>query len=126
MRNTKNLLQMLKAARPNDRTPLYCLNQVGMSKRPEIGARAFAKTVESAPVCSIPFDPRMFGTAANNGQMIAELSANHRITQTFLQIAQRMTGHAETKPRRSLLAPILEKLRSGKSRRDEQQEMRRA
>ena len=68
----------------------------------------------------------MFGTAANNGQMIAEISANHRITQTFLQIAQRMTGHAETKPRRSLLAPILEKLRAGKSAREEPQEMRRA
>ena len=34
MRNTKNMLQMLKAARPNDRTPLYCLNQVGMSEAP--------------------------------------------------------------------------------------------
>jgi hypothetical protein len=37
-----------------------------------------------------------------------------------------MTGHAETKPRRSLLAPILEKLRVGKSAREEQQESRRA
>ena len=36
MRNTKNMMNMLKAARPNDRPPLYCLNQVGMSKRPEI------------------------------------------------------------------------------------------
>ncbi len=39
LRNTKNMLKMLKAARPNDRAPLYCLNQVGMSKRPEIDAR---------------------------------------------------------------------------------------
>ena len=38
MRNTKNMLNMLKAARPNDRPPLYCLNQVGMPKRPEIDA----------------------------------------------------------------------------------------
>ena len=36
MRNAKNMLNMLKAARPNDRPPLYCLNQVGMPKRPEI------------------------------------------------------------------------------------------
>jgi pilus assembly protein CpaE len=117
MRNTKNMLQSLKAARPNDRTPLYCLNQVGMPKRPEIGGRAFAKTVESAPIASIPFDPRMFGTAANNGQMIAEISANHRITTTFLQIAQRLTGHAETKPSRSFLSPIIDKLRPNRSSR---------
>ena len=36
MRNAKNMLNVLKAARPNDRPPLYCLNQVGMHKRPEI------------------------------------------------------------------------------------------
>ena len=36
LRNAKNMLNMLKAARPNDRPPLYCLNQVGMPKRPEI------------------------------------------------------------------------------------------
>ena len=75
LRNTKNMLNMLKAARPNDRPPQYCLNQVGMPKRPEIDARGFIKTIESPPIASIPFDSRMFGTAANNGQMIAEISA---------------------------------------------------
>jgi pilus assembly protein CpaE len=113
LRNTKNMLSLLKAARPNDRAPLYCLNQVGMPKRPEIGARGFAKTIESQPIAAIRFDPRLFGTAANNGQMIAELAAKHRITEMFLQIAQRLTGRGETKkPRGSFLAPILRKLRA--------------
>src|ERR1700726_2939105 len=74
LRNTKNMLNLLKASRPNDRPPLYCLNQVRMPKRPEIEARGFAKTIESPPIAAIPFDSRMFGTAANNGQMIAERS----------------------------------------------------
>ena len=26
----------------------------------------------------IPFEPQLFGAAANNGQMIAEISANHQ------------------------------------------------
>jgi pilus assembly protein CpaE len=113
MRNTKNMLSILKAARPNDREPLYCLNQVGMHKRPEISTRDFAKAIESPPVAAIPFDSKMFGTAANNGQMIAELSANHRTTEMFLRIAQRLTGHAETKrSRASFLSPILRKLRA--------------
>jgi pilus assembly protein CpaE len=113
LRNTKNMLSLLKAARPNDRAPLYCLNQVGMPKRPEIGARGFAKTIESQPIASIRFDPRLFGTAANNGQMIAELAAKHRTTEMFLQIAQRLTGRGETKkPRGSFLAPIIRKLRA--------------
>jgi pilus assembly protein CpaE len=113
LRNTKNMLSLLKAARPNDRAPLYCLNQVGMPKRPEIGARGFAKTIESQPIAAIRFDPRLFGTAANNGQMIADLAAKHRTTEMFLQIAQRLTGRGETKkPRGSFLAPILRKLRA--------------
>jgi pilus assembly protein CpaE len=117
LRNTKNMLNMLKASRPNDRMPLYCLNQVGMPKRPEIDARGFAKTVESQAIASIPFDSRMFGMAANNGQMIAEISANHRIAKTFLQIARRLTGRVDTKkPQRSLISPIMDRFR-GKKRR---------
>jgi pilus assembly protein CpaE len=115
LRNTKNMLSMLQASRPNDRPPLYCLNQVRMPKRPEIDARGFTKTIESPPIASIPFDSRMFGTAANNGQMIAEISANHRTTEMFLQIAQQLTGRGETKKRRrSFLSPILNKLRAKK------------
>src|SRR5690349_3202504 len=76
MRNTKNLMSMLKSARPNDRPPLYCINQTGMAKRPEIELRAFAKTIEAQPIATVPFDSKTFGTAANNGQMIAEISAN--------------------------------------------------
>ena len=113
LRNTKNMLSMLKAARPNDRPPLYCLNQVRMPKRPEIDTRKFAKTIESQPIAAIQFDPRLFGMAANNGQMIAELTARHRTTGMFLDIARRLTGHSEVKkPRGSFLAPLLRKLQA--------------
>ncbi len=113
LRNTKNIFDLLKASRPNDRIPLYCLNQVGVPKRPEIAASEFAKAIESPPIASIPFEPQLFGSAANNGQMIAEISANHRVTELFLQVAQRLTGRGETKkPRSSLLSPFLEKLRA--------------
>jgi pilus assembly protein CpaE len=112
LRNAKNMLTMLKSSRPNDRTPLYCLNQVGMPKRPEISPREFAKAIESQPIAAIPFDCRMFGTAANNGQMIAEISARHRSAKMFLQIAQRLTGRGEAKkPKGSFLSPIIRKLR---------------
>jgi pilus assembly protein CpaE len=113
LRNTKNMLNILKASRPNDRAPLYCLNQVGMPKRPEITPGEFAKAIENQPIASIPFDPRMFGTAANNGQMIAEISERHRASKTFVQIAQQLTGRGDVKkPRGSLLSPIIGKLRA--------------
>jgi len=48
--------------------------------------------------------------------MIAEISARHRTTDLFLQIAHQMTGRAEIKkPRGSFLSPILRKLRANKA-----------
>ena len=111
LRNTKNLYDLLKAARPNDHLPRYCLNQVGVPKRPEIKAADFAKALEDEPVATIPFEPQLFGAAANNGQMIAEISAGHRTAETFRQLAQLLTGRAETKkPRSGLLSPLMDKL----------------
>jgi pilus assembly protein CpaE len=111
LRNTKNLFDLLKSSRPNDRAPLYCLNQVGIPKRPEIKAAEFAKAIEADPVALIPFEPQLFGLAANNGQMIEEIAAKHKVTDQFLQMAQRLTGRAEAKkPRSSILSPLFGKL----------------
>ena len=48
LRNAKNLLDLLKSARPNDRRPHYCLNQVGVPKRPEIKPDDFAKALDDS------------------------------------------------------------------------------
>src|SRR5882672_3440213 len=107
LRNAKNLVKELKSSRPNDRMPLYCLNQVGMPKRPEISVREFAKAMESQPVAALPFDSRTFGTAANNGQMIAETSGMHRSTKIFQHMAQVLTGRGDDKPQGSFFSPII-------------------
>jgi len=112
LRNTKNLIDLLRAARPNDSRPQYCLNMVGVPKRPEIKTADFAKALEFEPIASIPFEPQVFGTAANNGQMIAEVSSSHRSAETFRSLAQSLTGRTEVKrSRTSLLTPLIEKLR---------------
>lgn len=116
LRNAKNMVDLLRAARPNDHHPFYCLNQVGVPKRPEIKPADFAKALEDQPLAVIPFEPQLFGTAANNGQMIAEVSANHKTAEMFRQLAQVLTGRAEAKRSRGgLLTPLFAKLmkRSG-------------
>src|SRR6476646_8799978 len=111
LRNAKNLIDLLRASRPNDHQPRYCLNQVGIPKRPEISAADFAKALETSPLAVIPFEPQLFGPAANNGQMIGEVSANHKTAEIFRQIAQALTGRGEVKkPRRGLLPPLLSKI----------------
>ncbi len=110
LRNAKNLIDVLRAARPNDRRPSYCLNQVGVPKRPEIKPADFARALEDDPVAVIPFEPAIFGTAANNGQMIAEVSSGHKSAELFRQLAQHLTGRAEAKRQRTRLTPLLKKL----------------
>jgi pilus assembly protein CpaE len=111
LRNTKNIYDFLKAARPNDHHPRYCLNQVGVPKRPEIKAADFAKALDEEPLAIIPFEPQLFGSAANNGQMIAEISSGHRAAEIFRQLAQNLTGRSEPKKQRSgLFSPLIEKL----------------
>lgn len=109
LRNAKNMVDLLRAARPNDHRPFYCLNQVGVPKRPEITQTDFAKALEDPPLAVIPFEPQLFGTAANNGQMIAEVSASHKTAEMFRQIAQVLTGRAEAKTARGGLMPLLSK-----------------
>jgi pilus assembly protein CpaE len=111
LRNAKNLFDYLRTARVNDHRPSYCLNQVGVAKRPEIKPADFAKALEDQPVAVIPFEPQIFGAAANNGQMIAEVSSGHRTAETFRQLAQMLTGRSEVKKTKGgLLTPLLGKL----------------
>jgi pilus assembly protein CpaE len=114
LRNAKNLVDLLKGSRPNDRRPFYCLNQVGVPKRPEIKPADFAKALEDDPVVVIPFEPPVFGTASNNGQMIAEVAAGHKTAEMFRHLAQVMTGRTTTKKARGgLFGPLLGKLLQG-------------
>jgi pilus assembly protein CpaE len=110
LRNTKNIYDFLKAARPNDHHPHYCLNQVGVPKRPEIKAADFAKALEDEAMAIIPFEPQLFGSAANNGQMIAEISAGHRTAEMMRELAQRLTGRSEPKKQVSALSSLFQKL----------------
>ncbi len=111
LRNAKNLIDQLKLARPNDEAPRLVINQVGLPKRPEIKPDDFQKALQTVPAAIIPFDAALFGTATNNGQMIAELNARSPIAQTFDSLAATLTGRSNARGgRRSALAPLLAKL----------------
>ncbi|MCX7339194.1 MAG: AAA family ATPase [Hyphomicrobiales bacterium] len=117
LRNAKNLMDLCRATRTHDRQPQLMLNMVGMPKRPEISAAEFAKTFGMPLSTAIPFDAQLFGTAANNGQMIAEVQPSGPITQHFIQLASGLMGRLEAKRgRKSLIEPILAKLTRRKAK----------
>jgi pilus assembly protein CpaE len=97
LRNAKNIIDLTRAQRPHDAPPRLVLNQAGMPKRPEIKIAEFSKALDIEPSAVIAFEPQLFGTASNNGQMIAEISASHKINEQFLDIARQVTGRAEAR-----------------------------
>jgi len=92
LRNAKNLADTVRALRPTESDPLLVLNKLGIPKRPEISASEFASSIECQLLAQVPFDAALFGTAANNGQMIAEISAANKINEHFRTIGLRATG----------------------------------
>ena len=112
LRNAKNLSDTIKALRPTESEPLLVLNKVGVPRRPEIPANEFATSVECKLLGQVGFDAQTFGTAANNGQMIAEVSANHRANEMFRLIGMHVTGRntpERVASKTSLKLPFLKK-----------------
>jgi pilus assembly protein CpaE len=92
LRNAKNIIDLVKGARPNDTPPRLVINQVGVPKRPEIPAKDFAETMGMDPSAIIAFDPALFGQAANNGQMVMEVAPKSQITESLRQLCRAITG----------------------------------
>ena len=118
LRNTKNLMDMLKKLRPNDAAPKLIINQTGIPKRPEITAADFAEPLGITPMAIIPFDAMLFGTASNNGRMLGEMDAKNAVVATINEIAHVLTGRSELKTRKKSpgLSGLLGKLSLGKKK----------
>jgi pilus assembly protein CpaE len=112
LRNAKNLIDLLKQSRHNDRPPHLVINTLNMPKRPEIPVREFETALDLKASAVIEFDSETFGQAANNGQMIEEMSAKAKSVQQFRDVSMALTGRKEQKvEKKSSLAPLLERLK---------------
>lgn len=112
LRNTKNLVDMLKKLRPNDAAPKLVLNQCGVPKRPEITPADFAEPLGIQPLAVIPFDPLFFGNAANNGRMLGEMDPKNPTVAMISEMAHVLTGRSEIKARKKAgLDGLIERLR---------------
>jgi len=117
LRNAKNLIDLLKTNRKNDRQPHLVMNFMGMPKRPEISIKEFGEALDLEPRVVIDFDCETFGTAANNGQMVEELYAKAKAAENFRSLAYLLTNRAEPKKseQKSLLGPLLARFNKKKA-----------
>jgi pilus assembly protein CpaE len=108
LRNAKNMMELVRHARPNDPPPRLLINQAGMPKRPEIPAKDFAETMGVEPVAVLGFDAQLFGQAANNGQMLLEVAPKAAISDGVRRLARVLTGRSAAadaeKPPTSILS----------------------
>jgi pilus assembly protein CpaE len=104
LRNAKNIIDLLKATRPYDSPPKVALSMVGVPKRPEIPFKDFAEALGAEPVASFPFDPQLFGMAANNGQMIGEVAPISKTAVALDDLAASLTGRKPVETKKTSLA----------------------
>lgn len=117
LRNAKNIVDLLKTSRKNDRKPHLVLNMTGVPKRQEISLKEFEQALDIKAISVIDYDSESFSQAANNGQMIEEMNPKAKAAEKFREIAMAMThrkDHKADKKQQSALsplAPLLEKLK---------------
>jgi pilus assembly protein CpaE len=110
LRNAKNIVDLVRQSRPNDQAPRLVLNQVGVPGRPEIPVKAFGEALGMDPSLVLPFDPKLFGQAANNGQMLAEVNARSRSAEGVEHLARLISRREPAAPAKtSLLSSLLRK-----------------
>jgi pilus assembly protein CpaE len=110
LRNAKNMIDLIRHARPNDQPPRLVLNQVGVPGRPEIPVKDFAQALGVEPSVIINFEPKLFGQAANNGQMISETGPKSKASDSVNQLAQIISRREPPpQPKKSLFAGLLKK-----------------
>ncbi|MBN9570939.1 MAG: AAA family ATPase [Alphaproteobacteria bacterium] len=110
LRTAKSLCDLLKQQRPNDAPPKLVLNQVGQPKRPEIPARDFAESAGQAPSLVLPYEPQLFGTAANNGQMLIEVQPKSPVSEGVRRLAELVTGRTVSSEAQKGALPFLNSL----------------
>lgn len=96
LRNAKCLLEILRAARPNDPPPRLVLNQIGIARRAGLSADEFARGLDVEIKTRIAFDPKAFARAAGEGKLIAETqpgsAAGHAIAALARDIDPRQAA----------------------------------
>jgi hypothetical protein len=110
LRNTDNMLKLLRSERDKASAPLIVLSMAGIPKRPEIPLKDFAEAIHVKPVMTFAFEPELFGRASAQGQMIYEAMPDSKAALQVDTLASLLTGRepfAAPAPRVRAKAPEL-------------------
>jgi pilus assembly protein CpaE len=109
-RNTKNLIDIISGARPNDAPPVLVINQFDQklsSVRPE----QYVEHVGLKPSLIIAWEPQLFHTAATNASPILQVGPKTKTAQGIRDLTSQLLGRNATpsKGRKFSLTGLLKK-----------------
>jgi pilus assembly protein CpaE len=93
-RNTKNLVDVISAARPNDSAPILVLNQFD-AKVSSVQAEQYAEHVGLKPSLVLGWEPQLFHAAATNAAPILEVQPKSKTAQGLRDLAARVLGRSD-------------------------------
>lgn len=112
LKNTRKLLDLVAALRPDEPAPLVVLNRQGMARRQEIAARDFAQTLGVDLAATLAFDAKGFAHAANMGKVFVATPAGKAAGAALQPLVKALGAHAAPArpPAQSLFGPLLARL----------------
>ncbi len=112
LRNTRTLMQMIKALRPNDPAPLLILNQKPTRGKSFVTAEEFSSTLSCPLTAEIQSDPETLSAAQMAGKILLEHAPKSLVASQIgiltAKLALNSVPRAGDKPaRKGLLAKLL-------------------
>ncbi len=93
-RNTKNLVDVIASARPNDAAPRLVVNQFDQ-KTSSVQPEQYAEHVGLDPICVLNWEPQLFHAAATNAAPLSEVGPKTRTAHNVSHLAQVLLGRAD-------------------------------
>ena len=111
LRNAKSIIDALAPKRRNDAPVRVVLNRVGANSKTDLSGRDFAHTLGSEVTVAVPFEPAIFGEAANTGHMVGEGAKAKGLLEPLNALAALVSGRQGSEKRQSARQPsLLERL----------------
>ncbi|MEL6359745.1 MAG: AAA family ATPase [Pseudomonadota bacterium] len=99
-RNTKNLIDIISGARPNDNPPMLVINQFE-AKLSSVQPEQYVEHVGLEPVAVFPWEPQLFHTASTNAAPITEVGTKTKTAQQLRELTQHVLGKSDAISKKS-------------------------
>ncbi|MFN0024102.1 MAG: CpaE family protein [Parvularculaceae bacterium] len=99
-RNTKNLVDIISGARPNDSPPILVINQFD-PKLSSVQPQQYAEHVGLKPTIIFGWEPQLFHTAATNAAPILQVGAKTKTAQSIRELTSLILGRTPIASKKS-------------------------